>query len=78
MRFQVDFTTEAHSRSRSVGEAPVVSQPEGIRFKKARTDFLETMEKLIRRAQQTQHGCKDIQNAADDVVASNIIEAWVG
>jgi len=39
---------------------------------------METIEKLAQRAQNTQHGFKDIQNAADDVVASNTIEDWAG
>ena len=50
----------------------------GIKLKEALTDFMETIEKLIQRGQQTPHGFKDIQNAADDVVASNTIEDWVG
>jgi len=39
---------------------------------------METIEKLAQRAQNTQHGFKDIQNAADDVVASNTMKGWVG
>jgi len=50
----------------------------GIKFEEALTDFMEMIEKLIQRAQQTPHGFKDIQNAADDVMASNTIEDWGG
>ena len=50
----------------------------GIKFEEALTDFMEMIEKLIQRAQQTPHGFKDIQNAADDVVASNTMKGWVG
>jgi hypothetical protein len=39
---------------------------------------METIEKLAQRGQQTPHGFKDIQNAADDVVASNTMKGWVG
>lgn len=45
----------------------------GIKFEEALTDFMEMIEKLIPRAEQTQHGFKDIQKAADDVVASNTL-----
>jgi len=50
----------------------------GIKCEEALTDFMEMIEKLIPRAEQTQQGFKDIQNAADDVVASNTMKGWVG
>lgn len=53
------------------GDVPAVRRLASIEFEEALTDFREAIEKLTQRAQKTQHGFKDIQNAADDIVASN-------